>query len=111
MFIAALLLAAQASAAVPSDPFAFDIRCMLATGDLIENADPEVRRLGETASAFFLGRVDLRGGGADLTQRILAEGGQMREEGRQALLVACGRFMEERGRAMEQTGRRMMQGE
>ena len=106
--IAALALAA-AQGAVPSDPLGFEIRCLMVAGELLEDSDPDVRRLGESASAFFLGRVDLRANGADLAPRMIEEATQMREEDRPALITACGEFMEQRGRAMEQTGNRMME--
>ena len=106
---AALLLALQGSGAPGT--LTFDVRCMIALGQLGASGDQQVRTAASTASQFFFGRIDARVPDAELEAVLVRETRDMAEAPGAELLAACGAYMAGRGERLAEAGRRMEQRE
>ena len=104
---AALLLALQGGAAPGT--LTFDVRCMIALGQLGASGDQQVRAAASTASQFYFGRIDARVPDAELEAVLVRETRDMTEAPSAQLLEACGAYMAGRGERLAEAGRRMEQ--
>lgn len=99
---AALLLMLQGGGAPGT--LNFDVRCLVATGQLIQSQDQTLRRAGEVASQFYFGRIDSRVPDSAIEETIWRETRGMRAEERAQLLQACGTYMQQRGQRLTEIG-------
>jgi len=102
--LATLVLAMQAG--MPGS-LTFDVRCMVALGQLAQSADPALKRAGEVGSQYFFGRFDAQTGDAALEETLRRETQGMQAGQQAELLRACGAFLETRGRRLTEAGNRI----
>ena len=103
MIWTALLVAAAVQAA-PRDQIAFDVRCMVASQQVMEQAEGADKAALSMASMYYFGRVDAALAGADLERRLEAESRAMMGQPLGPILEQCGEFMTERGKALMAIG-------
>ena len=101
---AALLLMLQAGA---PGTLNFDVRCMIALGQMAETTDQETRAAASTASQYYFGRIDGRVPDGQLEAALVGETRGMPAEPSPQLLQACGTYMAARGQRLAEVGRRM----
>jgi hypothetical protein len=104
-FTGALLLALQ-SAGSPGT-LGFDVRCMIALGQMAQSADGETRAAANSASQYYFGRIDSRVPDGELEATLIRETRGMPERLDPQLLQACGTFMAGRGQRLSEVGRRI----
>jgi len=104
MSLAVLLLALQGGA---PGSLTFDVRCMIALGQLARSTEPTYRQAGETGSQYYFGRIDARVRDDQLEETLLRETRGMREDQQAETLRACGAFLELRDQRLTEAGRRL----
>ena len=101
---AALLLALQT--ATPGT-LTFDVRCMIALGQMSQSGDQTARSAASTASQYFFGRIDGRVPDAELEAAIWRETRTMREDEGMRIIPACAEYMQARGQRLVDVGNRI----
>jgi hypothetical protein len=107
MILAALLLSVATQPGVQADPLEFDLRCLVAAGNLRNSPDPNVRAASTGVASFFFGRVDVRLSEVELQRRLAAESTGMAGVDLNQLTRDCGAFMSARGEALIRIGQRI----
>ncbi len=105
MSVAALLLALQGAGAPGT--LNFDVRCMVALGQLSQSGEQAIRTAASTASQYYFGRIDGRVADAELEAAIWRETRGMRGEDQAPLIQACAAYMQARGQRLVEVGNRI----
>ena len=85
-----------------------DVRCLLAMSAAAGHEDKTVAAAAQTASQYFLGRIDGRSPNFDLETALTQESASATGPDFTSLLQSCGDLMQKRGAEIVAIGERMV---
>ena len=92
---------AAAGDAAPGDPTLTDMRCIVVAGALLQTDDEQMKSVGRASLFYYLGRIEGRGGTANMDARIVDQAAKMTEDDIKNQSKTCGAMFTAAAQALQ----------